>query len=592
MNGQILSGRYEIVQILGRGAFGHTFLAKDLQRPGHPQCVVKQLSYTSQEPQALADARRLFKSEAEILEKLGQHDQIPRLLAEFEENNQFYLVQEFISGHTLDQEIRYPQSWSEHQVINLLTEVLPVLAFVHSQGVIHRDIKPANLMRRATDGKLILIDFGAVKDINNQIPQAQSTPTVAIGTPAYMPIEQFQGYPLFNSDIYALGMIVIQALLGLPANELTKLRANNSPHPGEIFWRNQAQVSPTLADVIDKMVRFNSRERYQSASEVLADLGKTFGQSKAASVASTIISQTESKNESVKPSPKINVPVIAGVATLILAGVGFVIYHQLPQTKAIAIYQQGLDNLEKKNRSAAIKHLTAAIRLNSKYAEAFYQRANARFESGDNQGAVEDATQAININSNYAEAYTRRCGAYVNLRQYQKADEDCTKALNLKPDYNDAYLNRAAARSNLGDNQGALADYTKLIQLYPDDVKAYNNRGFFYLQKLKDYDKAIADYNQAIRLNSNTYPDAYNGRGSALAAVKKLPAALEDFNKAVIIKPDFAQAYFNRAHVYVELQNKEQAIADFQKADTLCSQQGLTTCAELAQDAIQQLQQQ
>ncbi len=217
MNAQLLSRRYEIVQVLGRGAFGHTFLAKDVQRPGNPSCVVKQLSYASQDPQALADARRLFKSEAETLEKLGQHDQIPTLLAEFEENKQFYLVQQFIDGHTLDHEIRYPQRWTENQVINLLTEVLPILVFVHSQGVIHRDIKPANLMRRSSDGKLVLIDFGAVKEINNQIPQGQSVPTVAIGTPAYMPMEQFQGFPLFNSDIYALGMIAVQTLLGVPA---------------------------------------------------------------------------------------------------------------------------------------------------------------------------------------------------------------------------------------------------------------------------------------------------------------------------------------------------------------------------------------
>ncbi len=336
------------------------------------------------------------------------------------------------------------------------------------------------------------------------------------------------------------------------------------------------------------MVRFHSRDRYQSATEVLADLGKTSSQSKPSSIAPTIIS-----HESVKSSSKMNVPIVASVAALIVVGgLGFAVYNQLPQTKAVAIYQQGLEKLQKKDRFAAIKDFTAAIGMNPKYAEALYQRANARFESGDNQGAVDDSTLAINIKNNYGEAYSRRCGAYVNLRQYQKGNEDCTKALDLKPDYNDAYLNRAAARSNLGNNQGAMEDYTKLIQLNPDDVKAYNNRGFFYLQKLKDYDKAIADYNQAIRLNPNNYPDAYNGRGSALAAEKKLPAAIEDFNKAVNIKPDFAQAYFNRAFAYVNLNERDKAIADFQKADTLCSQQGLKDCAKLSQEAIQQLQQQ
>lgn len=162
MIGQILDGRYHIVQMLGGGAFGQTFLAKDMKRPGYPSCVVKQLRYIGNNPQGLQIARRLFKKEAEALEKLGQHDQIPTLLADLEENQEFYLVQQFIPGHSLIMEIVPGQPWTEEQVINLLKEVLQILVFVHGQGVIHRDIKPANLMRRSGDGKIVLIDFGAV----------------------------------------------------------------------------------------------------------------------------------------------------------------------------------------------------------------------------------------------------------------------------------------------------------------------------------------------------------------------------------------------------------------------------------------------
>lgn len=192
MIGQLLDGRYQIDQVLGGGSFGQTFLAKDIKRPGYPRCVVKQLRYISNNPQALQIARRLFKTEAEILEKLGQHDQIPTLLADLEENQEFYLVQQFILGHTLTEEILPGQPWSENLVISLLKEVLEILVFVHGQGVIHRDIKPANVMRRDLDGKLVLIDFGAVKELNTQMQQGQLIPTVAIGTPGYMPIEQMQ----------------------------------------------------------------------------------------------------------------------------------------------------------------------------------------------------------------------------------------------------------------------------------------------------------------------------------------------------------------------------------------------------------------
>lgn len=152
----------------------------------------------------------------------------------------------------------------ENQVISLLIEVLEILVFVHGQGVIHRDIKPANLMRRHPDGKIVLIDFGAVKEITTQMvnSQGQRISTVAIGTPGYMPIEQFHGNTQFNSDIYALGMVGIQALTGLLADDLSRLQSPNNPSTGELVWHHRAQVSPELANIIDKMVRFDYRQRY------------------------------------------------------------------------------------------------------------------------------------------------------------------------------------------------------------------------------------------------------------------------------------------------------------------------------------------
>ncbi|HEY9799392.1 MAG TPA: tetratricopeptide repeat protein [Leptolyngbyaceae cyanobacterium] len=595
MNGQLLDGRYEIVQVLGEGAFGKTFLAKDIKRPGHPQCVVKQLSYSSKDPQALEAARRLFKAEAETLEKLGQHDRIPTLLAEFEYNHEFYLVQQFVQGYTLNQEIQPNQRWTEEQVIKLLTDVLPILAFVHGQGVIHRDIKPANIMRRTSDSNLVLIDFGAVKEIDSQISPAQLDPSVAIGTAAYMPVEQFQGFPKFNSDIYALGMICIQAMLGLPSNQLTKLVGNNSNSINNNSWRKQANISPALGDLIDKMVIFDWRQRYQSAVEVLNDLSKIIQRSENHSPQPTIISQNNAP-PTYKPPSSVKLPILLGIVGLIVAGgIGFIVYNQLPQVKAEAPYKQGLKNLEAKDKQGAIKALTEAIEINPQYAEAYYQRANAHFQSANFQRAVEDATKAIELKSNYTEALTRRCAAYILLQAPQKAEEDCTKAISFNPKYADAYLNRANARRNLGNKEGALTDFSELININQSDPDAYISRGVLYLQQFKDYDKAIADFNQAMRLASNNpkvAAIAYDGRGNALAAQEKLPAALEDFNKAIENKQDFAQAYFNRGLINAQLGNKQEALEDFEKADTLCSQQGLTNCSKLAQSAIEQLQQQ
>ncbi|MDT9339767.1 serine/threonine protein kinase [Trichodesmium erythraeum 21-75] len=212
--------------------------------------------------------RRRFQQEAQILEKLSQNNQIPKLLAYFEENQEFYLVQSFIPGKSLDNEILPGRALSEIKIIRILIEVLEILVFVHRNNVIHRDIKPANLIRRKLDNKLVLIDFGAIKEINI----AQQSRTARIGTMEYMPIEQFEYNPQLNSDIYALGMMGIQGITGLPSSELSKLKYQENGNKKEIFWRNRINCSTALADVLDKMVRYNYRERYQSATEVIEDL--------------------------------------------------------------------------------------------------------------------------------------------------------------------------------------------------------------------------------------------------------------------------------------------------------------------------------
>ncbi|MEH2043400.1 serine/threonine-protein kinase [Nostoc sp.] len=266
MLGQLLDGRYQVVQILGGGGFGQTYIAQDTHRPGFPKCVVKHLKPVTRSPEFLETARRLFTSEAETLEQLGYHDQIPRLLAYFEDNQEFFLVQEFIEGHTLKAELSPNQPWTEDQVIQLLQQVLGILQFIHSHNVIHRDIKPDNIIRRQQDGKLVLIDFGAVKQVQTQLLTiaGHTGATIIIGTPGYMSTEQGQGKPRPNSDIYSLGIIGIQSLTGLhPIN------FEEDPDTGEISWQHQANVSSELASVLSKMVLHHFKQRYQSAAEVL-----------------------------------------------------------------------------------------------------------------------------------------------------------------------------------------------------------------------------------------------------------------------------------------------------------------------------------
>jgi eukaryotic-like serine/threonine-protein kinase len=267
--GDILRNHYKIIKILGSGGFGDTYLAQDIDLPGQPKCVVKHLKPNS-DPAVLQIVRRLFDSEAQVLYKLGNDsDQIPRLFAHFEENGEFYLVQEFIDGVDLSHEIIPGEKLTEIAVTKLLQEILEILAVVHKKNIIHRDIKPQNLMRRRQDGKIVLIDFGAVKEVNTMTvnTQGQTSFSVAIGSLGYMPNEQAAGQPKLSSDVYAVGMLGIQALTGLQPNELPK-----DPTDGEVIWRNWANVSEKLADVLNKMVSYYFRDRYPSAVEALTAL--------------------------------------------------------------------------------------------------------------------------------------------------------------------------------------------------------------------------------------------------------------------------------------------------------------------------------
>ncbi len=292
MIGKLLDHRYQVVRVLATGGFGQTYIAQDTRRPGNPICVVKHLKGANSDPKVFETAKRLFQSEAETLEKLGNHDQIPRLLAYFDDNKEFYLVQEFIEGHTLSEELVPSQRWSENEVIQMLLEVLNILEFVHREGVIHRDIKPDNIIRRSPQptpvastegtsarrwlplergarGDLVLVDFGAVKQLRspNLTFGGQTTATVAIGTPGYMPTEQGQGKPRPNSDIYSLGIIAIQALTGV-----APINFQEDPDTGEIVWQHLAPVSPELVAVLSKMVRYHFKDRYNTVMQALLSL--------------------------------------------------------------------------------------------------------------------------------------------------------------------------------------------------------------------------------------------------------------------------------------------------------------------------------
>ncbi|MEH1959660.1 MAG: serine/threonine-protein kinase [Nostoc sp.] len=269
--GKLLQGRYQIVQTLSAGVFGETYIAVDVDYPQNPKCVVKQIKVSSSEPGYLEMLRLLFLTETQTLKLLGSHQQIPEFIACFEENEQFYLVQECIEGHALTAELPINQQWgclwTESEVVEFLIDVLGILESVHSQGFIHCDIKPENLIRRNSDRKLVLIDFGSIQSIDFGIGAELPIYRIPVTSLGYIPPEQFIGQTQPNSDIYALGMIAIQALTGL---EPLQLKADPYANNNEIFWRSQnTPVNDYLAAILSQMIRYDYQNRFQSAGEVL-----------------------------------------------------------------------------------------------------------------------------------------------------------------------------------------------------------------------------------------------------------------------------------------------------------------------------------
>lgn len=266
---QRFRNRYEILKILGRGGFGVTFLARDVLLPGQPLCVIKQLCPKVSDQEALQRARKRFEQEAATLSRLGNHAQIPLLLDYFEEEGEFYLIQEYIRGNTLAREIRRSGLFSEEEVKKFLLEILPLVQYVHDNRVIHRDIKPTNIIRCQDDGRLVLIDFGAVKEniIQCENPISRPSTTQFVGTVGFAPPEQLASRPVYSSDLYALGITCLYLLSGK-----SPLEFDYDFITDEVCWQEHVQVSDHFSSVLGKLLKAAPNERCSSADKVLRQL--------------------------------------------------------------------------------------------------------------------------------------------------------------------------------------------------------------------------------------------------------------------------------------------------------------------------------
>jgi serine/threonine protein kinase/Tfp pilus assembly protein PilF len=578
-----LGGRYQILRQLGAGGFGQTFLARDLHLPDHPTCVIKQLKPQVSSAAQLQVARRLFDTEAKTLYKLGDHDQIPRLLAHFEENQDFYLAQELVEGHPLSEELRPMQPWTAEQVVSLLQDLLGVLTFVHGHHVIHRDIKPSNLIRRQRDGRVVLIDFGAVKQASTQLKSSNTgTHTISIGTQGYMPSEQLSGNPRFSSDLYAVGMIAIQALTGRHPMQFTV-----DPQTCEVVWRDRvADLPPELGDFLDQMVRYDFRTRYPAAADALEALNALPEDLRTAAPplpwvpAASPLPPTAQNSEARDPttpwpqassaltqpetdsSPPLNaadrtaktvaiaapllsqagdrpwlVPAVGVTAAVGLAVIGLSL--TLPRwgpsdpNDSEAIAPSPVRN-EADSTSAAAPEAEAATVL------AQIQEANTFRTDGNYQSALQAYDAAIAQDDTMPEAQWGRCYTLNKLGRFQDAVPACEAAIALQPEYADALWSKGYALEQQNQPEQALKLYDQAIALDSTHAEAWNNRGTALFQ-LGQIGAAYEAFDRAVQLQPD-FSEAWSNRAAALWEQRQFDAALESINRAVETDPENAIA--------------------------------------------------
>lgn len=612
---QLLNQRYQFIQSLGVGSLGRTVLAGDTQKPGHPPCVLKELPLPSSNPKTLEFSLVLLKKKADHLRNVGKHPQIPQILDYFYEDQSFYLVEEYVQSTSLANKLADGQSLPPQQVIQLLQAVLPILDFIHQQGVIHRSLRPNSVLYRQSDQEIVLAGFGIFKEIHYQIfrQQGQSSPPLTNEVTAYIAPEQAIGKPIPTSDIYALGVIAMQALTGQTAQEIVQI----STTPRETPWEKLWVESSSLLDVLKKMIHPSAGRRYQSATAVLNALeplatlthiatpknGSLNGHHRNGKVQDeATLSGSESLSTSSppekRPPPPPRSPRSKRIRTkvqgpqvnekdrntdAIAASSPTPSSKPTPDTPSTHASEAPTDSPMRKTPTRLrmmglgllILFLTGGLlmylRVPHKILGGYWlNQGLAQGEQGDWQTALESYNQALRWQPDNATLHYEKGKAHKSLEDRQAALDAFSTAIAKDPQLEEAHYQRANVRYSMGDYEGAATDFDAALAVNPDNIKAYVNRGNTQAA-LGNEPQALADYNQAIERDEDFAP-AYLSRCLSRSNLDDHTGALEDCNRAINLRPTHTFAYLNRGLVRRRLNDHEGAIADYNIAIELDDQ--------------------
>ena len=533
----ILNNRYQITKKLGHGGFGTTYLAEDRQT--NTLCAIKKLNSDIAD---LEIAQKLFKREADTLLQLQEVHQVPKFIDYFEESGFNYIVEEYIEGLPLEDLISH--HWNVSNIVIFLWDILSILQLLHNKNIVHRDIKPSNLIQRNKDNKFTIIDFGAVK----KIKPGDRKPETCIYHQGYAPAEQMQGIPRLNSDIHALGMTAIELLTKNSPREITRDDCDRIILP-------ESNIAPLwLIDILNKMVRTDFRERYQSVEEVLKDLGQRDS-----------LPTTPNK----PPSPnnfKLWYVLLIVLPLLIIASEVI-----NPWLRPKYYVSQGNNLLDDRQAQASLDKFQQAIAKDRNSAAAWQGRGNALFTLGRYSGALEAYNKTIAIEPKNIKALNNKGKVLSQQGKPQEAIDIYDKAIAIDAQNAEAWSGKGLAYMNMGQPEEALTSFESAQKIKPDEPNFWLQKGIVLrgLQRPDEanefYQEAIAVYDEATATEKNN-PLLWTDRGFVLLQLNRPNDAFASYDRALTLDKNFYEALMGKANTYIAIENYQQALATFDRA--------------------------
>ena len=622
--GQTVGGRYFVTRYLGGESGIETYLADNLRRQYQSPCAIVQIELPNRHGSGKVRFDRRFAEELSVLERLGYHEQILQLWDHFEENDEFYLVQEYVRGDNLGQKIAR-QNLSVSEIVPILTGALSVLRFIHQNRVIHRNLKPANLIIREEDNQVILTNFGILIDIKT-LPSVTLEHSSDFDRLNYWSPEQIAGRPTISSDLYALGMTIIEALTDVKPATLVR------ESTGKLVWTQNLDLDRRLIKIIDKMVCLDLGQRYRSAERVLSDLQKInpIDDYKTSQPATKVKSNLFS-GLSFKP-----LPIIVGLLGIfcLLGSIEFAFptlrpfYHwyrgqnllpEQPET-ALNAFSQAIDLKPRSwlawsgrgdalaildQHTPALESYIEASKLNPDSAKNWRKQGDVYYDLARFTEAIAAYDRSLELDSDNRDLYNRKGNALYQLEQYETALIMQEKA--LKTDrLNAKFLSdRAQILLALGQYYEALTAFNRVQAIEPDRLKLWQDKFLVlealnrpqeaarvkrevnnkYIQQVRQqpqnkqlwlaqgdffataemYQKAIDSYDRALRLDPKLY-SAWLAKGKVLTQLDRESDALAALDRAIELRPESYSALQAKGSVYLEQNNLSEAIAYYERA--------------------------